>query len=54
MYGKYDDNTLINATKKSGTPWAQVNKAFIEGATYNNIIPNELLKQYFSSLSGEE
>jgi uncharacterized phage-associated protein len=54
LYGKYNDGTLVNETQQTGTPWDQVNKAFIEGATCNNIIPIKLLKQYFSSLLGGE
>jgi uncharacterized phage-associated protein len=54
MYGKYNNGTLIKATQQKGTPWDQVNKALIEGATYNHIIPMELLKHFFSSHSGGE
>jgi uncharacterized phage-associated protein len=54
MYAKYNAWTLVNSTHQNGTPWDQVNKAFIEGASFSQIIPIELLKYYFSSLFGGE
>lgn len=42
-YGKYSTSALINFAHRKGTPWESV-----FDKTSNNIIPKDLLKEYFS------
>jgi uncharacterized phage-associated protein len=49
-YSKLDPWLLVNSTHKKNTPWSQVINANIEGQSYNQIIPIELMKAYFTNL----
>ena len=44
-YGKYTARTLTTMTHESGTPWSQ-----FYSENENNVIPKEVIKEYFSSL----
>jgi uncharacterized phage-associated protein len=45
-YGSYTDSTLVTMLHSPGTPWKDV---YVEGQ--NNIIPDELTKQYYTRIS---
>lgn len=45
QYGQYTAPVLVNITHKAGSPWAKV---YVDHR--NNVIPNDLIKEYFSDL----
>ena len=45
MYGELSANRLIDLTHKSGTPWDLTYRPNL-----NNIIPNDLIKEYYKML----
>lgn len=45
MYGKFSAGELVDLTHKNGTPWDLTYKP-----NSNNVIPNELIKEYYKIL----
>ena len=45
MYGKFSPGELVDLTHKNGTPWDLTYRP-----NSNNVIPNELIKEYYKIL----
>jgi len=53
-YGIYPDNQLANATHAENTPAFNIHQKLVETKKINDIIPDELIKEYFMNIKGKE